>query len=165
MVGINCLGLFTLYVDVLTVIVEVSRLSWCLLKCHFGFVPSIQVHCVKAMCVKKAIKSMRSSRVNLPMTPGSPELPTPTWHKDVVDLIIGEKGGVDGCSDKSEVVNPVTHLKLLLVHLQYLWLIVIELISLFAVVHCFPLFTHSQVIHNTYTSCYTQPYHSILLFT
>jgi len=50
MMGIDCLGLFTLYVDVLAVIVEVSRLPWCLLKCHFGFVPSIQVHCVKAMC-------------------------------------------------------------------------------------------------------------------
>src|SRR5260370_8298696 len=152
MMGIDCLGLFTLYVDVLTVIVEVSRLPQCLLKLHFGFIPSIQVCCVKAMCVKKAIKSMRSLRVNLPMTPGSPELPTPTWHKDVVDLIIGEKGGVDGCSNESEVVNPVTHLKLLLVHLQYLWLIVITLISLFAVDHSFPHFTHSQLLHNTSTS-------------
>src|SRR5260370_10134088 len=120
MMGINCLGLFTLYVDVLTVIVKVSQLPQCLLKHHFGFVPSIQVCHVKAMCAKKAIESVRSLRVDLPMTPGSPELPTPMWHKDVVDLIIGKKGGVDGCSDESEVVNPVTHLKLLLVHLQYL---------------------------------------------
>src|SRR5260370_24431759 len=165
MMGISCLGLFTLYVDVLTVIVEVSQLPWCLLKCHFGFIPSIQVHHVKAMCAKKAIKSVRSSRVNSPMTPGSPELPTPTWHKDVVDSIIGEKGGVDGCSNESEVVNPVAHLKLLLVCLQYLWLIVIALISLFAVDHCFPHFTHSQLMHNTYTCCHTQPSHSILHFT
>src|SRR5260370_31027140 len=121
-----------------------NSLPWHLLKHHFGFIPSIQVHHVKAMCaVKKAIKSMRSSLVNWPMTPGTPELPTPAWHKDVVDSIIGEKGGVDGCSDESEVVNPVTCLKLLLVHLQYLWLIVITLISLFAVDHCFHLLLHS----------------------
>src|SRR5260370_40250639 len=69
------------------------------------------------------------------------------------------------CSNKSEVVNPVTHLKLLLVHLQYLWLIVIALISLFAVDHCFPHFTHSQLMHNTYTCCHTQLSHSILHFT
>src|SRR5260370_28777449 len=165
MMGIDCLGLFTLYVDVLAVIAKVSQLPWCLLKCHFGFVPSIQVCHVKAMCVKKAIKSMRSSRVNSPMTPGSPELPTSMWHKNVVDSIIGKKGGVDACSDESEVVNPVTCLKLLLVHLQYLWLIVIALISLFAVDHCFPHFTHSQLMHNTYTCCHTQPSHSILHFT
>src|SRR5260370_9029502 len=165
MMGIDCLGLFTLYVDVLAVIVKVSQLPRCLLKCHFGFIPSIQVRCVKAMCVKKAIESMRSLRVNSPMTPGSPELPTPMWHKDVVDSIIGEKGGVDGCSDESEVVNPVACLKLLLGCLQYLWLIVIALISLFAVDHCFPHFTHSQLMHNTYTRCHTQPSHSILCFT
>src|SRR5260370_1066021 len=41
MMGINCLGLFTLYIDVLAVIVKVSQLPRCLLKCHFGFVPSI----------------------------------------------------------------------------------------------------------------------------
>src|SRR5260370_31786118 len=83
----------------------------------------------------------------------------------MVDSIIGKKGGVDGCSDESEVVNPVTCLKLLLVHLQYLWLIVIALISLFAVDHCFPHFTHSQLMHNTYTCCCTQLSHSILCFT
>src|SRR5260370_17170946 len=83
----------------------------------------------------------------------------------MVDSIIGKKGGVDGCSDESEVVNPVTCLKLVLVHLQYLWLIVITLISLFAVDHCFPHFTHSQLMHNTYTCCHTQPSHSILRFT
>src|SRR5260370_27357898 len=116
-------------------------------------------------CVRKRLSRVRSLRVNLPMTPGSPELPTTAWHKDVVDSIIGEKGGVDGCSDESEVVNPVAHLKLLLVHLQYLWLIVITLISLFAVDHCFPHFTHSQLMHNTYTCCHTQPSHSILCFT
>ena len=137
----------------------------CLLKYHYGFIPSIQVCHIKAMCVKKSIESVRSSRVNLPMTPGTPELPTPAWHKDVVDLIIGKKGGVDGCSDKSEVVNPVACLKLLLVHLQYLWLIVIALILLFAADHCFPHFTHSQVMHNTYTCCCTQLSHSILHFT
>src|SRR6266478_9913282 len=149
MMGIDCLGLFTLYVDVLAVIVEVSRLPWCLLKCHFGFVPSIQVCHVKAMCAKKAIESMRSLRVNLPMTPGTPELPTPPWHKDVVDSIIGEKGGMDGCSDESEVVNPVACLKLLLVRLQYLWLIVIALISLFAVDHCLCPLLHSAITQHS----------------
>src|SRR5260370_41637594 len=98
MMGIDCLGLFTLYVDVLAVIAKVSQLPWCLLKCHFGFVPSIQVCHVKAMCVKKAIKSMRSSSVYSPMTPGSPEIPTSMCHQNFVHSIIGTKAQVDGLS-------------------------------------------------------------------
>ncbi len=81
------------------------------------------------MCAaKKAIETVRSSRMNSPTTPGAPELPTAPWHKRIVDSIIGEKGGMEGCGDGSKFVNPVARLKLLLVRLQLLWIMIIALV-------------------------------------
>ena len=123
MMGIDCLALFTLYVGVLAVVVEVGHCEVHSLVTYLSAIPASsfpQVRRIKAMCAaKRAIESVRSSRANSPTTPRAPELPTAPWHKRVVDSIIGEKGGVEGSTDGSKVVNPVARLKLLLVRLRY----------------------------------------------
>ncbi|KAF8327732.1 hydroxymethylglutaryl-coenzyme A reductase-domain-containing protein [Cantharellus anzutake] len=94
--GIDCFALFTMYVGILAVVVEVRR--------------------IKAMrATKKAIESSRSSRASSPIITTSPVSPTAPWHKRMIDSVIGEKGGVDGSSDGNKPVNPVARLKLLLI--------------------------------------------------
>ncbi len=162
MMGIDCLDFFTLYVGVLAVVVE-SMSDTLPGRLSATFIPSIQVRRIKAMCAaKKAIENVRSSRTNSPTIPGTPELPTPPRHTRIVDSIIGEKGGVDWCGDGSKFVNPVTRLKLLLVRLQYLWMMIIALVL---TVYCRSLLSsHSQSLHDTYASYRTQSSHSILRF-
>ncbi|KAF8315415.1 hypothetical protein DL93DRAFT_906082 [Clavulina sp. PMI_390] len=90
---LDCLGLFSIYVGVLAIMVEVRR--------------------IRAMrTAHKVMASARSSRASSPI-PSSPETVSVPLSKRIVDSVFGAKGG-DTIPEDKNAVNPVNRLKLLL---------------------------------------------------
>lgn len=124
-VALDCVGLFTLYVSVLAVVVEVRR--------------------IRAMRVARRVAlSTRSSRASSPTlslsefgassfshsyssssnnyngnapagATATPVVQRQPLHSRIVDTVFGQKGVNDTVSEEKKPVNPLTRLKLLLV--------------------------------------------------